>query len=112
MGRGDGRKASADRLIPPQTAKMSRYSVAEEITPVRADFLVERRGFEPMAIVGAGIRQVGNFHARADSLLHPRKSRAEQRRRVFFDNRHDAIADNVLPSGEPSDMGRAIGHFE
>ena len=42
----------------------------------------------------------------------PRKSGTEQRRRVFFDNRHDAIADNVLPSGEPSDMGRAIGHFK
>jgi hypothetical protein len=26
---------------------MSCYPVAEKITPVRADFLVERRGFEP-----------------------------------------------------------------
>jgi hypothetical protein len=29
---------------------MSCYSVAEEITSIRADYLVERRGFEPMAI--------------------------------------------------------------
>jgi hypothetical protein len=29
---------------------MSCYSVVEEITPVRADYLVELRGFEPMAI--------------------------------------------------------------
>jgi hypothetical protein len=37
MGRGDGRKDSADRLMPPQAAGMSCYSGAEEITPVRAD---------------------------------------------------------------------------
>jgi hypothetical protein len=37
----------------PQASGMSRYSAAEEITPVRADFVVERRGFEPMAIAGA-----------------------------------------------------------
>ena len=43
----------ADRLLPPQVAEMSCYSVAEEITSVCADFLVERRGFEPMAIAGA-----------------------------------------------------------
>ena len=73
---------------------------------------MELRGFEPMAIAGAGIRQSREIHARADSRLHPRKSGTEQRRRLFFDNRHDAIADNVLPSGEPSDMGRAIGHFK
>ena len=54
MGRGDGRKDSADRLMPPQAAGMSCYSVAEEITPVRADFLVELRGFKPMVIAGAG----------------------------------------------------------
>jgi hypothetical protein len=28
MGRGDGRKDSADRLMPPQAAGMSGYSVA------------------------------------------------------------------------------------
>jgi hypothetical protein len=33
-----------------QAAGMSRYSEAEEITPVRADYLVELRGFEPVAI--------------------------------------------------------------
>jgi hypothetical protein len=53
MGRGDRRKASADRLTPPQASGMSRYSVGDEITPVCADFLVEQRGFEPMAIAGA-----------------------------------------------------------
>jgi hypothetical protein len=47
MGRGDGRKDLADRLMPPHSAGMSCYSVAEEITSVRADFLVELRGFEP-----------------------------------------------------------------
>ena len=40
--------------MPPQAAGMSCYSVAEEITPVRADFLVELRGFKPMVIAGAG----------------------------------------------------------
>jgi hypothetical protein len=30
---------------------MSCYSVAYEIMPGRADYLVERRGFEPMVIV-------------------------------------------------------------
>jgi hypothetical protein len=49
MSRGDGRKDSADRLTPPQAAGMSCYSVAEEIIPGRADFLVELRGFEPCA---------------------------------------------------------------
>jgi hypothetical protein len=34
---------------------MSCYSVAEEITSVCADFLVERRGFEPVTLRGAGI---------------------------------------------------------
>jgi hypothetical protein len=48
VGRGDGGKDSADRLMPPQAAGMSCYSVAEEITPVCADFVVERRGFEPV----------------------------------------------------------------
>ena len=42
--RGDGRKASADRLMPPQAAGMSRYSAAEEITSICADFPVELRG--------------------------------------------------------------------
>src|ERR1700734_2128045 len=39
-------KDPADRLLPPQAAGMSCYSVAEEIMPGRADFLVEQRGFE------------------------------------------------------------------
>jgi hypothetical protein len=34
--------------MPPQAAGMSCYSVAVENTPVCADFLVERRGFEPV----------------------------------------------------------------
>jgi hypothetical protein len=40
MGRGDSGKDSADRLMPPQAAGMSCYSMAEEITPVCADYLV------------------------------------------------------------------------
>jgi hypothetical protein len=40
MSRGDVRKDSADRLTPSQAAGMSCYSVAEEITPICADFLV------------------------------------------------------------------------
>jgi hypothetical protein len=32
----------------PQAAGMSCYSAAEEITRVRADFVVELRGFEPL----------------------------------------------------------------
>jgi hypothetical protein len=32
---------------------MPRYPVAWEITSICADFLVELRGFEPMAIAGA-----------------------------------------------------------
>ena len=35
----------------PQAAGMSCYSVAEEITSICADFLVERRGFKLMVIV-------------------------------------------------------------
>jgi hypothetical protein len=49
MSRTDGGIDLADRLMPPQAAGMSRYPVAEEIMPGRADFVVERRGFEPMA---------------------------------------------------------------
>jgi hypothetical protein len=37
----------ADRLTRRQATGMSYYSGTAEITPVRADFLVERRGFEP-----------------------------------------------------------------
>jgi hypothetical protein len=44
MSRGDGRNDPADRLPPPQAAGMSCYSVAEEITSICADFLVELRG--------------------------------------------------------------------
>jgi hypothetical protein len=40
--------------MPPQAAGMSCYSAAEEIMPGRADFLVERRGFEMMAIAALG----------------------------------------------------------
>jgi hypothetical protein len=69
MSRGDGRKDPAHPLLPPQAAGMSCYSVAEEIMPGRADYLVEQRGFEPMAIAGAEIRQSREFHARADSRL-------------------------------------------
>jgi hypothetical protein len=47
MSGGDGGKASVDRLLPPQAAVVSCYSVAEEIMPGRADFLEELRGFEP-----------------------------------------------------------------
>jgi hypothetical protein len=36
---------------PPQAAGMSCYSVAEEITSICADFLVELRGFEPLISV-------------------------------------------------------------
>ena len=36
----------------PQAAGMSCYSVVEEIMPGSADFVVELRGFEPMAIAG------------------------------------------------------------
>ena len=32
----------------PQAAGMSCYSVAEEITSVRGDYLVELRGFKPL----------------------------------------------------------------
>ena len=35
------------------------YSVAEETTPGRADFVVERRGFEPMAIAVSRPRIAG-----------------------------------------------------
>jgi hypothetical protein len=35
-----------------QVAEISRYSPDEEITSICADFLVELRGFEPMAIAG------------------------------------------------------------
>jgi len=52
MGHADGRKDSTDRLMPPQAAGMSCYSVAEEITSICADYLVELRGFEPMANAG------------------------------------------------------------
>jgi hypothetical protein len=48
MSRGDGRNDPADGLPPPQAAGMSCYSVAEEITSICADFLVELRGFEPL----------------------------------------------------------------
>jgi hypothetical protein len=36
--------------MPPQAAGLSCYSTDEEITSICADFLVGRRGFEPMAI--------------------------------------------------------------
>ena len=50
MSRGDGGIDLADRLLPPQVAEMSCYSEAEEIMPGRADYLVHRRGFEPLTL--------------------------------------------------------------
>ena len=67
---------------------------------VGADFLVELRGFEPMAIAGGGIRQSREFHARAGSRLRPRKSGTEQRRRVFLDHGNHGTAGHVLPTEE------------
>jgi hypothetical protein len=61
---------------------------------------VELRGFEPIAIAGVGIRQSREFHARADSRLHSRKSGTEQRRRVFFDHGNHRVPGHVLPAGE------------
>src|ERR1700738_4874545 len=40
------------------------------------------------------------FHARADTPLHPRKSGTAQRRRVFFDHGNHRVASHVLPAGE------------
>jgi hypothetical protein len=40
MSRGDGRKDPADRPLPPQAAGMSCHSMAEEIMPGHANFLV------------------------------------------------------------------------
>jgi hypothetical protein len=54
MSRRDGGKDLADRRLPPQASEMSCYSADQEITSICADFLVELRGFEPMAIAGAG----------------------------------------------------------
>jgi hypothetical protein len=45
MSRGDGRKDSADRLLPPQGTGMSRYSVAEEVLPLHhaGNFVLRER---------------------------------------------------------------------
>jgi hypothetical protein len=50
---------------------MSCYPVAEEITSICADYLVELRGFEPMAIAGVGSDKSREFHGRARSHLPP-----------------------------------------
>jgi hypothetical protein len=50
MSRRDRGIDLADRLLRPQAAGMSCYSADLEITSICADFLVELRGFEPMAI--------------------------------------------------------------
>jgi hypothetical protein len=73
---------------------MSCYSVAEEIMRGRADFLVELRGFEPMAIAGVGIRQSREFRARAASFA-PAKSGTEQRRRVFLDHGNQSASSAI-----------------
>ena len=51
----------ADRLLPPQVAEMSCYSVAEEITSVCADYLVELRG------LCAG-RSAGSNRCKSDAM--------------------------------------------
>ena len=71
---------------------------------VRPDFLVELRGFEPMAHRGRRDRQSREVHGRAEFRLPPSKSRAEQGRRVFFGHRDNAITNHVLPAGEPGRM--------
>jgi hypothetical protein len=53
--------------MPPQAAGISYYSVAEEIAPILADFLVERRGFELMAIAISALRDLWQPH-RLESL--------------------------------------------
>jgi hypothetical protein len=52
---------------------MSTYSEPREILPERADFLVELRGFEPMAIAGAvRSRAIPPFAGQCGSLLAAR----------------------------------------
>jgi hypothetical protein len=52
--------------------------VPEEIMPGRADFLVELRGFEPMAIAGVRIDKVGNFMG-VPSPVYPRENPARSK---------------------------------
>jgi hypothetical protein len=52
-----------DRLPPPEASEMSSYSANQEITLICADFLVERRGFEPLtSAVQAPARLTGSSH--------------------------------------------------
>ena len=66
---------------------MSCYSLAEKITPICADFLVELRGFELMAIAGAR-------RSRA-TLSSPVNARSLLAARAF------SIAINALASCRP-----------
>ena len=69
--------------MPPQAAGMSCYSVAEEIMPGRADFLVELRGFELMAIAGtARSRAIPLFARRCQPDRGPRLLDRDQRPRL------------------------------
>jgi hypothetical protein len=56
IGRRDAGIGLADRLPTPQAAEMSCYSTVREITSICTDFLVERRGFELMAIAALRLR--------------------------------------------------------
>ena len=78
MSCGDGRNDPADRLPPPQAAGMSCYSVAEEISSICADFLVERRGFEPMAIAVSRPRIAG-FRQRVSKEMRGRPDPGRRR---------------------------------
>jgi hypothetical protein len=60
MSRRDAGVQLADRLPTPQAAEISCYSAAQEITSICADFLVERRGFELMAIAASRLRISGS----------------------------------------------------
>ena len=81
MSRGDGRNDPADRLPSPQAAGMSCYSVAEEITSICADFLVELRGFEPLI---SAAQAAAHRRAAPRPVLQGLIAKARRRRRLFL----------------------------
>jgi hypothetical protein len=98
----------------PQAAGMSCYSVAEEITPVCADFLVERRGFELMAIGRCPSSDPNRWrirHIHGKPCLPRLRSRRSRSARPIFARkarRFDPSGIRIVTAGASSSNRRAF----
>jgi hypothetical protein len=79
--------------------------------PGSADFVVDLRGFEPMAIGGHRDRQSREFHGRAESRL-PRENPARSKGDASSSATATTPSRTMYCRPEKAHQRRAISHFQ